>query len=87
MRTVKRVLVIALLLLAVVYAIDYFMARGRPLGAVQVQPYYAVPQKNGHTEFILADPETDDCVQSMLPHLGYSPCWYLGRHKQKRIDM
>jgi hypothetical protein len=63
------------------------VARKQPLGSVKVQPYYAVPQKDGKTEFILLDPEVDTCVQSLLPHLGQPPCWQLNKKKQKRIDM
>ena len=72
------------------YAADYLILRARmpgSIGAVQVQPYYAVPQKDGKTEFILADPETESCVHSLFPHMGDQPCWYLSGKKQKRIDM
>jgi hypothetical protein len=86
-RLVKRILLILALTLAALYGADYLVARKRPLGAVQVQPYYAVPQKDGRTEFIMLDPEVDSCVNSLLPHLGLQPCWELNRKKQKRIDM
>lgn len=86
MRIVKRSLLIAAVVLAAGYGTDYVMARRRPLGSVLVQPYFAVPQKNGKTEFMMQDPETDSCVQSLLPHLGQQPCWYLQKHAQKRID-
>ncbi len=48
------------------------VARKQPLGSVQVQPYYAVPQKDGKTEFMMLDPEVDTCVQSLLPHFGHT---------------
>jgi hypothetical protein len=54
---------------------------------VQIRRYYAVPQKNGRTEFSPAEPESRTCVHSLFPHLGCSPCWYVNRHTQKRIDM
>ena len=69
------------------YFTDYLVARKQPLGSVQVNPYYAVPQKNGKTEIIPLDPEVDTCVNSVLPHLGHPPCWRLNRQRQKRIDM
>jgi len=76
--------------LAVIYAADYLSAKMRgqsALGTVQVQLYYAVPLKDGKTEFMLLDPETKTCVKSLAPHFGYSPCWYLDGRKQERKDI
>ena len=54
---------------------------------MKIKRYYAIPQKDGKTEFVFAAPENQACVQSLLPHLGYNPCWYVNRHKRKRIDV
>ncbi len=84
---------IALLALAGLYAADYLSARyGIPanrqtLGSVQVKPLYAVRQKSGRIEYSVGDIETETCVQSLFPHLGYTPCWYLRRHPTKRIEI
>jgi len=92
MRYVKRARVAVLLLPAILYVCDYASVRYRlyekhdPLGTVQIQRYYAVRQKDRKTEFIFTDPETQTCVYSMFPHLGYSPCWYLNRRKVIRIN-
>jgi len=80
-------------LLALVYAADYSAARFRfpqshqPLGAVTVRPYYAVPQKSGKSEFYFLDPKVQTCVNSLFPHFGYNPCWYVKRHARQRINM
>ena len=90
MPPLKRILAVVILVLAAVYAGDYLAARLRganALGTVQVHPYYAVPLKDGKTEFMLLDPETQTCVKSLLPHFGYGPCWYLDGRKQQRINM
>jgi hypothetical protein len=79
--------------IAGIYAVDYLVLRYRvatnrqPFGTVTGQPYYAVPQKDHKTEFLVDDPEDETCVNSLFPHLGDSPCWYLSRNKSKRIDM
>ncbi len=84
---------ISVLSIAVIYAADYLVLRYRvavnrqPFGTVTVQPYYAVPQKDHKTEFLFDDPEDETCVHSLFPHLGDSPCWYLSRNKEKRIDL
>lgn len=56
-------------------------------GTVVVRPYYAVPLKDGKTEFMMLSPETRNCVHSLFPHFGSTPCWYLEGHKQQRIDI
>ena len=89
---IKRLLAAILLLAATLYVCDYVSVRYRiyrkrsPLGTVVMQQYYAVRQKDRKTEFIFTDPETERCIQSLFPHLGYTPCWYLNRKKLKRID-
>jgi NAD(P)-dependent dehydrogenase (short-subunit alcohol dehydrogenase family) len=52
-----------------------------------VRRYYAVPQKSGKIEFLHADPQQQNCVYSLFPHMGDAPCWYLLRHTEQRIDM
>ena len=83
----RRIFIVAILGLCVLCAGDYFAASHAALGTVKVERYYAIPQKDGKTEFVFATPESQSCVQSMLPHLGYNPCWYVNRRKRKRIDM
>jgi hypothetical protein len=88
-----RFLVSAVLAFVLLYGADYLLLRYRvaanrnPYGTVTVQPYYAVPRKDHKTEFMFDDPQDQACVHSLFPHLGDSPCWYLNRNKQKRINM
>jgi len=78
---------------ALLYAGDYASVRYRiprsrdPLGTVEIQPYYAVPLKDGKTEFMFLPTQNQVCVHSLFPHLGYNPCWYARRKRNKRIDM
>jgi hypothetical protein len=84
----KNALGSALLSLIALYWGDYAIARSRPVGSVQVQPFYAIHQKNGKTEYdynVL--PETQTCVASLLPHLGNNPCWYVNKHKTRKIEI
>lgn len=82
---------LATLLIAFVYLGDYLAVRfpgsRSPFGSVNVQPYYAIHLKNKKTEFDFnVPPQTEVCVRSLFPHLGYPPCWYAMRQTQKRID-
>jgi hypothetical protein len=85
----RRVLIIAAALSLALYAGDYAAVRMRrdPTGVVQIRRYYAIPQKNNRTLFSPAEPVSQTCVHSLFPHLGDSPCWYVSRHAQQRIDM
>jgi hypothetical protein len=80
-------------LLALVYAGDYASVRipipkGRsPFSTVTVRPYYDVGLKSGKSEFYFLDPQKQTCVNSLFPHLGYDPCWYLRKHVRQRIAM
>jgi hypothetical protein len=88
-----RISGVAAVLLLFTYAGDYLSVRykipnGRdPFSAVTIQPYYAIHEKNGRTEFDFAQPQTQVCVRSLFPHFGYAPCWYVSRHTDKRIDI
>jgi hypothetical protein len=87
MARVRRVLLYFVALLVVIYVADFIAARTNPLVSLQVEPYYAIHLKNKKVEFDFDVPkETQSCVQSMAPHFGYPPCWYLKRHTVERID-
>jgi hypothetical protein len=89
----KRVVIITLVSLSVLYIGDYVtiryrMAKNRtPFEAVTIQRYYAVPQKNRKTELYFDQPDTQTCIHSLFPHFGCSPCWYVNRKKAKQINV
>lgn len=88
-----RIVGAAVLLACVVYVGDYLSVRYRipkgrdPFSSVTIQPYYAIHEKNSKTEYDFAPPENQVCVRALFPHFGYSPCWYVKRHTEKRIDI
>ena len=86
-----RWLGMAILLAGFVFLGDYLAVRfpgsRNPFGSVDVQPYYAIHLKNKKTEFDFdVPPQTNVCVRSLFPHLGYPPCWYASRKTSQRID-
>jgi hypothetical protein len=89
-RVIARAAGTLLLALAACYLADGVVAKARgakAYGQVQLRRYYAVPLKNGKTEFMPLDPETDICVHALFPHFGCPPCWSLEGKKERRIDM
>jgi hypothetical protein len=93
MKMIRRISLMVVGLVALVYAGDYAAARFRipgghePLGVVRVQTYYAVPLKSGKSDLYFQDPQQQTCVNSWFPHRGYDPCWYVKRHARQRIEM
>ena len=75
------------------FGLDYAVFRIRAAthrnayGSVTVNHYTAVLQKNGKTTLTF-DPATPwSCVNSLFPHGGFQPCWYLRRHPDQRTDI
>jgi hypothetical protein len=87
------VVVFAVVLIASIYAGDYVSLRyriphNRPqFGRVTVTEMYAIHEKNSKTEYQFPPPQDQVCVESLFPHFGHAPCWYLRRHSEKRIDI
>jgi len=78
---------------ALAYGGDYLVLRVRAAtnrnayGSVTVNHYTAVLQKNGKTTFTFDPPAPWTCVNSLFPHQGWLPCWYLSRHTDQRTDI
>jgi hypothetical protein len=88
----RRIAVIGLVVVAAFYlgedlSVRYHIPRSRePLGQVTVRRYGAIPQKAGKTEFIYEEPLVETCVHALFPHMGFAPCWYLGRRGEQRVN-
>jgi hypothetical protein len=85
----SRIATVLVVLVIVLYIGDYtaLRLRGEPTATVQINKVYAVPQKSGKTEFEPGEPETQTCVNSIFGHLGYSPCWYVRRHRNQQVNL
>ena len=97
MRDHKRILLVAILVVAALYVGDYLLLRYRiwrnhsPYGTVRVEILYAISQKStpgtNKTEYQSGGFQNQTCVNSLFPHFGYTPCWYLTRHTVKRSNI
>jgi hypothetical protein len=93
----KKILARTLMALAaaavLAYAADYLIWRYRvatghqAYGSVSVDFYYASQMKDGRTEYDFQPPQPETCTNSLFPHSGYSPCWYLRKHSEKAIHL
>jgi hypothetical protein len=87
-----RIPIVAAFCLLLAYGADDLSLRfhipksRQPFGTVTVHRYDAISEKNNKTEFVYEDPVIVTCIRSLVPHLGYTPCWYLERHSEQRIN-
>jgi hypothetical protein len=83
---------IALALFIALYAGDYLLLRSRiamrgaNAATSTVTIFYAATLKDGNVNVFYDQPETQTCVRSIFPWLGYQPCWYLKRHAIKVVS-
>ena len=94
-RILRKVVMPALLFLAglcaVIYALDDLWARyrGKPVVEVKVDRDFAARNRWRQIEYSISTPEADTtqiCVQALLPHFGYAPCWYVVKHTIEQTD-
>jgi hypothetical protein len=92
MRYFRKILLRACLALAVltalVYAGDDLWARyrRRPTEQVKVYQIYAAMNHWNQVEYSVGGPPVmQPCLDSLMPHFGYVPCWYLRRHTLQQI--
>lgn len=77
---------------ALVYVCDYLSLSWRipgnraQFGSVMVQRAYVIPMKDGKTTYAFDPPAPQDCVNSLFPHFGDSPCWYLKGHAKQQVN-
>lgn len=57
-----------------------------PFGQIAVHRYYALHKSREKMSIVNTEPEEQTCVRAVFPHLGYTPCWYLARHTEQRVD-
>ncbi|MGA8035808.1 MAG: hypothetical protein WA823_13950 [Candidatus Acidiferrales bacterium] len=43
------------------------------------------PMKDGRVQIFTTDAQSETCVHSLFPHLGYRPCWYVKQNQMQLI--
>ena len=91
MRTIRRIALwgcFALLsLTSLIYLGDDIWARrrGRPVEQIKIGRVYAAVNHYNQVEYSIGTPALETCVEALMPHFGYTPCWYLRRHTLQQI--
>ena len=92
-RRIFQIILPSVILLGIlVYLGDLLSLRFRipnrePYGSVTVRELYAVKLKNKQTEYMYQPPAPQECVNSLFPHFGDAPCWYLSRHTRQTVNV
>ena len=91
MRTILRIALrgcLALLILTgLIYLADdlYARSRGRPVEQMQIGRVYAAVNRYNQVEYSIGTPAIMTCVEALMPHFGYAPCWYMQQHRSQQI--
>jgi hypothetical protein len=91
MRAVLKIVLKGLLALAAVAAVTYAgedlwaRYRGKPVEQMKVGRYYAAMNRWNEIEYSVGTPEMQTCVDALMPHFGYVPCWYLRKHTIQQV--
>jgi hypothetical protein len=87
LRAVLRACVALAVFAALLYAADDFWAlhQGRPTEKVKVDRIYADLTHWNYVEYSVGTPVVETCLDALMPHFGYTPCWYLRRHTMRQI--
>ncbi len=74
-------------LAALIYLGDDLWARhrGRPVEQMKVGRLYAAINHFNELEYSVGTPVMETCVDALLPHFGFTPCWYLRKHDIRQI--
>ncbi len=89
--TIQRIVVATLAFAIFLYGADYLVLKikashdggASAFGTVSVE--YGTPMKDGRVEIFTDQTQTVTCVNSMFPHMGYNPCWYVRKNQMQLI--
>lgn len=74
-------------LAALLYLGDDLWARyrGRPVEQMKIGRLYAEVNHFNELEYSVGPSVMETCLDALLPHFGYTPCWYLRHHDIRQI--
>ena len=84
-----RGILVLLVGFVVIYFGDYalFLLRGSPLSKVTINQFQSVPLKGTKIEYDYLGTSDVPCSQSLFPHAGQNPCWYLRRNPNQNTSL
>jgi hypothetical protein len=62
------------------------LKHGNAFSTITVHQIVTTQLKSGKQEIFPGEDVDQTCVHSLFPHQGYSPCWYLEKHKSQIVQ-
>jgi len=93
MKLLLRIVLVLVGVAVLIYGGDYLALRvpippsRAQYDSVTVRPTYDVALKSGKSDLYFLDPQQVTCVNSLFPHFGFEPCWYLRGHTHPQVKM
>jgi hypothetical protein len=91
MRTLRGIVqwgcLVLVSLMGLTYVTDDLWSRfrRRPVEQIKVDRIYAAVNHFNRVEYSIGTPVIETCIDALMPHFGYTPCWYLRRHTIRQI--
>jgi hypothetical protein len=83
----QRIILGFLVAAIVLYAGDYAVLKARGASGLDtVNIIIGTPMKDGRVQIFTGDNQTQTCVRSLFPHLGYNPCWYVKQNATQLVE-
>jgi hypothetical protein len=89
MRLLLRANFFLVVLLILLYLGDTLALHLRhdPYSTITIQHYFLIKPKNNKYEAQYDRDIDQPCSNSLFPHSGYPPCWYLRRHTEQKTKI
>jgi hypothetical protein len=69
------------------YGGDYAILKARgAAGYSTVNITLGTPMKDGRVQIFTGANQTEMCVNSLFPHSGYNPCWYVRQNSTRLVE-
>ncbi len=87
----QRAIIAVLAAAILIYLADYAILKIRVSTGSGASAFDSIPiiqgtpMKDGRVQIFTSDSQTETCVRSLFPHLGYRPCWYVRQNQMQLI--
>ena len=83
----QRIILGALVAAFLLYGGDWAILKARGAsGFGTVNITLGTPMKDGRVQIFTGANQTQACVNSLFPHFGYNPCWYVKQNSTQLVE-
>ena len=83
----QRIILAAVVAAFLLYGGDWAVLKARgSRGFDTVNITLGTPMKDGRVQIFTGANQTQTCVNSLFPHFGYNPCWYVRQNSTQLVE-